>query len=85
MAATVYILCACTSVVCAALLIRGYLESRSRLLMWSAACFALLVVNNVLLVADRLVWTGTDLSVARGVAGLAALVVLVAGLVWEAK
>lgn len=84
MAATVYILCTVTSAVCALLLARGWLRSRTRLLMWSAACFALFCVNNLLLVADRLIWTGTDLGVARGATGLAALCVLVAGLVWDA-
>jgi hypothetical protein len=85
MAAVVYILCSVTSAVCALLLIRGYVRSRTRLLMWSAACFVLLCFNNLLLVADRLIWTGTDLSIARGATGLAALVVLVAGLVWDAQ
>ncbi|HEY3585402.1 MAG TPA: DUF5985 family protein [Casimicrobiaceae bacterium] len=85
MAAVVYILCAVTSVLCAILLARGYLVSRTRLLMWSAGCFALLGVNNILLVADRVIWKGTDLALARGVAGLAALVVLVLGLVWDTE
>lgn len=70
---------------CAALLVRGYMASRTRLLMWSAGCFGLLAVNNLLLVADRVIWKGTDLALARGIAGLAALVVLVAGLVWDAQ
>lgn len=85
MAAVVYILCSVTSALCALLLIRGYVRSRTRLLMWSAACFVLLCLNNLLLVADRLIWTGTDLSIARGATGLAALAVLVAGLVWDAQ
>jgi hypothetical protein len=84
-AAAVYVLCAVTSVLCAALLARGYLVSRARLLLWSAACFALLGVNNILLVADRVIWKGTDLALARGVAGLAAVVVLVFGLVWNSE
>jgi hypothetical protein len=81
----VYILCAITSVVCAVLLARGYLASRSRLLMWSSACFVLLAVNNLLLVADRVIWKGIDLALARGIAGLAALAILVVGLVWDAR
>jgi len=85
MAAVVYILCAVTSVLCAVLLGRGYVANRTRLLMWSAACFILLAINNLLLVADRLILKGTDLALARGIAGLAALVVLVAGLVWDTE
>ncbi len=84
-AGVVYVLCAITSGICALLLLRGWFQSRSRLLMWSAGCFVLLTLNNVLLVADRLIWTGTDLSLARGGAGLAALIFLVAGLVWDAR
>ena len=85
MSGVVYVLCAITSAICALLLLRGWLQSRSRLLMWSAGCFVLLTLNNVLLVADRLIWTGTDLGLARGATGLAALIVLVAGLVWDAR
>ena len=85
MSGVVYVLCAITSAFCALLLLRGWLGSRSGLLMWSAACFGLLTANNVLLVADRLIWAGTDLSLARGVTGLAALVVLVAGLAWDTR
>jgi hypothetical protein len=84
-AGVVYVLCAVTSAICAILLLRGWLASRSRLLAWSAGCFVLLTVNNVLLVADRLIWTGTEIGLARGATGLAALVVLVAGLVWDAR
>ena len=52
MATTVYVICALTSTTCAALLLRGWLESRARLLLWSFLCFACLSVNNVLLVVD---------------------------------
>lgn len=48
-ATAVYILCAVTSVLCAGLLVRSYLRSRVRLLLWSALCFVGLAVNNVLL------------------------------------
>lgn len=85
MAAAVYVLCAVTSTLCALLLGRGYVGSRSRLLLWSCACFVLLAVNNVLLVADRLIWAGTDLALARGVSGLTGLAVLAAGLVWSSR
>lgn len=84
-AGAVYVLCAVASFVCAVLLARGWYLSRSRLLLWSALCFTLLTANNVLLVADRLIWTGTDLSLARGATGLAGLAVLVVGLVWDSR
>lgn len=85
MAAAVYVLCAATSCACAWLLARGYLATRSRLLLWSALCFGLLTLNNVLLVADRVVWTGTDLALARGISGLAGLMLLAAGLISESR
>jgi hypothetical protein len=48
----VYVLCALTSGVCAALLFRGWKASGTKLLFWGALCFALLSLNNVLLVID---------------------------------
>jgi len=84
MAEVVYVLCALTSATCAALLVRAWLATRVRLLAWSALCFALLTVNNLLLVLD-LVITGddVDLSVARTATGLAGLLVLLYGLIYD--
>ena len=48
----VYILCFLTSALCAALLIRGYVRSRTRILLWSAICFVFLALNNLLAVVD---------------------------------
>ena len=84
MASLVYGLCAVTSVICAALLARGYVRSRARLLLWSTLCFVMLTVNNILLVIDRVVlMEEIDLYRLRLVAALAALVLLVYGLVWD--
>lgn len=85
MAAAIYILCACTSAVCTVLLARGYRRTRMRLLLWTGVCFVFLCANSILLVADRLIWSGTDLSLARGVTALAGLAALVTGLVWESR
>lgn len=84
-ATLVYLLCAATSALCAALLVRSYLASRTRLLLWSAICFGGLMVNNILLVVDLRVVVGTDLSVLRDVTGLAAISVLLFGLIWESR
>lgn len=83
MDAAVYILGALTSAACAVLLWRGWLRSRSRLLVWSAVCFAGLAANNALLFVDKIVITDVDLSTARAGTALAALLVLLAGLIWE--
>lgn len=79
----VFVLCALTAFACTWMLLRAWLRTRARLLLWSALCFAGLTANNVLLVLDRLVFTSIDLSSWRlGLALLAALL-LVTGLVLE--
>jgi hypothetical protein len=84
-AEAVYLLCALTSVACAALLLRGYLASRTRLLFWSSLCFAGLAVNNVILFVDKVVVPDVDLALFRNGAALASLVVLLFGLIWESR
>jgi hypothetical protein len=85
MAEAVYILCALTSVVCAGLLIRKYLQTRARLLLWTSLCFIGLALNSVLLFVDLVMVPNADLSALRGYTALAALAVLLSGLVWESK
>lgn len=85
MATTVYALCALTSLICMGLLIRGYLKSRARLLLWASLCFAGLALNNVLLFVDLRVVPAIDLSVWRSFPALAGVAVLVYGLVWDAR
>lgn len=79
----VYGLCLLTSALCAALLVRSWGRSRQPLLLWSAACFTLLAVNNLLVVLDMVVLTGVNLSVARQLTSLAAVGVLIYGFIWE--
>ena len=84
MAETIYVLCGLTSVACAVLLLRGYKRTGVRLLFWSALCFAGLAVNNVLLLADLVLFPAElDLAVPRSLTALAAMAVLVFGLVVE--
>jgi len=82
-AAVTYLLCACTSLACTILLVRSWRQSGSRLLFWSSLCFAVLSVNNLILVADKLMLPDMDLSAARIITELAALLLLLFGLVWE--
>ena len=79
----VFLLCALTAFACTAMLLRAWLRSRARLLLWSALCFAGLTANNVLLVLDRLVFTSVDLSAWRLGLALLAVLLLVTGLVLE--
>lgn len=86
MAEAVYILCAITSAACAAILLRGYLRQRTRLLLWSSLCFVLLAVNNALLFVDLiLVPDAIDLSLWRSATALAGVSLLLFGLIWESR
>ena len=81
--ASVYMLCLFTSVVCALLLVRAFRRQRTRLLLWSAACFATLSLNNLLLVLDVLVFPHVDLRLYRAAVTFVALGFLLYGFVWE--
>ena len=86
MAETVYVLCAVTSLACSVLLLRGYLRSRARLLLWSSLCFTFLALNNLIVVIDILVFpTSVDLSIWRLFASLVAVGVLLYGFIWESE
>src|SRR3569833_4024278 len=62
MAEAGYILCALTSLFCAALLIRGYRAQRTRLLLWSSRCFIGLALRNAILVDDLILLPQVDLA-----------------------
>ena len=79
----VFLLCTLTAFACTWMLMRAWLRSRARLLLWSALCFAGLTANNVLLVLDRLVFPNIDLSSWRLGLALLAVLLLVTGLVLE--
>jgi hypothetical protein len=83
MAEAVYILCGVTSIACALLLLRGYRASRTRLLFWASLCFVGLAVDNVLLFADLVLLPNVDLFWWRMLAAVAAMFVLVYGLICE--
>lgn len=85
MASIVYVLCAATSLLCAVMLLRAYGRSRVRLLLFSGLCFASLALENVVFIADRLIFPNTDLSLLRNALGLLGPAILVLGLVSEAE
>jgi len=83
-ATVVYFLCFGTSACCATLLVRSYLRTRSALLLWTAVCFVLLGLNNLLVVADLVFLPDAiDLRTARLAAAIAALSTLLYGFIWE--
>jgi hypothetical protein len=85
MAELVYFLCAATSLACAILLARGYVQTRARLLLWSALCFAFLALNNLLLVVDLVILAHLDLSLWRLWSAVIGVALLVYGLIWEVE
>ncbi|HUI13694.1 MAG TPA: DUF5985 family protein [Xanthobacteraceae bacterium] len=78
-----YLLCFLTSLSCCLLLIRSYRRNRSRVLLWTAACFVLLAIDNLLVVLDLIVLPNVDLSLARLLATLFAVSTLLVGFVGE--
>ncbi|CAN5832787.1 hypothetical protein BH18ACI5_BH18ACI5_18790 [soil metagenome] len=83
MASLVYSLCAVTSGLCTVMLVFRYRSRRDRLILWTALCFCGLTINNVLLFADYVVVPAVDLSLYRSGSAAAAMIVMVAGLIWE--
>ncbi|MGC4076080.1 MAG: DUF5985 family protein [Rubrivivax sp.] len=90
MAEAAYLLCVITSLICAVLLLRGFIRSRARLLLWCGACFGCLAINNALLFVDKVVYpddvltfAGLTFVVWRMIATLLGMSLLVFGLIWE--
>jgi hypothetical protein len=81
----VYVLCALASLACAGLLWRAWRASGAPLLFWSTACFAGLVLNNLLLVVDLVLLPALDLAIMRSTIALASLSLLIYGLVWDVE
>lgn len=79
----VYLLCFLTSLSCCLLLIRSYRRSRNKVLLWTAACFVLLAIDNLLVVIDLIVLPNIDLSVPRLLATLLAVSTLSIGFIRE--
>jgi hypothetical protein len=79
----IYLLCLATSAVCAGLLIRSYRRTQVRLLLWSAACFVFLALNNLAVVADILLLPAVDMSMLRLLTSLAGVLTLLYGFIWE--
>jgi hypothetical protein len=69
---------------CAGLLTRAWLASRSRLLLWTAISFGFLALNNLLLVADLVIFiTQVNLLPYRQITAGLAIVTLLYGFIWE--
>jgi hydrogenase/urease accessory protein HupE len=85
MAVAIYSLCTLTALLCAYLLLQAYRRGGYRLLLWSGLCFAGLTVNNILLVIDKILLPLVDLSILRTLVSLAAMTILLYGLIWDTE
>jgi Family of unknown function (DUF5985) len=83
LATVVYGLCALSSLTCAWLLLRGFLATRVKLLLWSGICFTGLALNNIMLFVDLRVVPEVDLSVWRTLPAVIGLGFLLYGLIWD--
>jgi len=81
--ALVYALCFLTGTLCAFLLGRSYVRTRSRLLFWSSLCFLLLAAANFVVVLDMLVYPEVELQQIRLWLSLAGVAVLMLGFIWD--
>jgi hypothetical protein len=84
--AVLFLIVLLTSFACMVLLFRAYLNSRLRILLWSALCFVGLTLNNALLFVDLVVLPeSVDLRVYRHAAALIGMLFLIYGFIRESE
>lgn len=79
----VYVLCFVSSGLCALLLARNYRRTSTRLLLWSALCFFLMALANLLVIIDIVVVPAADLRGSRYLLSAAAVIILLFGFIWD--
>lgn len=84
MAAALYIVTCLTTLLCAVLLLRGYVRVRRKLLLWSGLCFVVLTISNFLVFLDIVV-IQPDLYTYRLGTAVVAMALLLYGLIWESQ
>lgn len=86
MGPAVYFLGVVITLACGVLLLRGYLRGRQKLLLWSALCFFVLALSNVLVVLDLVIFPNeVNLYRWRLLSAAIAMLLLVYGLIWEGE
>jgi energy-converting hydrogenase Eha subunit G len=83
--AAVFILTCITTLLCAVLLLRGYVRSRKRLLFWSGLCFAGLTIHYLFVIADLMLFPKVDFFTYRTGSAAVSMVLLIYGLIWESR
>jgi hypothetical protein len=72
-------------VACAVLLARSYIAGRTPILLYSALCFALLALNNLVVVVDLIILPDISFRLVRLILALAAVSVLLFGFIWTTE
>lgn len=85
MEGAVYILCAMTALACAVLLLRGYRNSGTPLLLWCGVFFLAMALENVILFVDLIIVPTIDLSDFRRSVALIGVILLLYGLIFKVK
>jgi len=85
MGTILYTLCMLTAALCACLLLRSYLRTRYRLLLWGGLCFCGLTVNNAVLVLDKVFLPQVSLFTPRLVLALISMAIMLYGVIWDAE
>ena len=85
MALLVYVLCFVTALGCSVVLFTAYRRSGAPLLLWSSLCFAALAANETIVLLDIYVIHGISLLLARRVAGLVAVLLMLVGLIIHSR
>ena len=83
MRAAVYVIAFGTNLTCAVLLLRAYHRVMKRLLLWSGLCFAGLALSSGMVFIDLVLFPATDLFLFRLVLAVAAMSLLIYGLIFE--
>jgi uncharacterized protein DUF5985 len=84
-AGAVYILGVLLALSCGVLLMRGYIRSKQRLLLWSSLCFLGLAASNLLVFVDLVLFPSRDLYIWRLTTAAIAMLMLLYGLIWEGE
>lgn len=85
MGPAVYILGILVTLACGLLLMRGYVRTRKRLLLWSSLCFFVLAVSNLFVFIDLVMLPNLDLYLWRLGTAASAMILLLYGLIWEGE
>lgn len=80
---SIYLLCFLTSVICLALLARGYRRSGVKLLLWTSIAFVAIAINNFFLFLDVVLFPNIDLMPYRVTSSFIGTAIMFYGLVWE--